>query len=88
MAIKTFTVPMRGVGKPDYSREVSAGRERAGIALKHNQYFRAFGGNWTTGDPEYPLIQDYNIAGGGQEAPERQRHKRAYAYNPPSRTHS
>ncbi|GAI91297.1 unnamed protein product [marine sediment metagenome] len=25
---------------------------------------RAFGGNWTTGDPEYPLIADYNIAAG------------------------
>jgi len=61
-----FAVETRGVGKPDYSREVSLGRERAGIALKHNQYFRVFAGNWTTGDPEYPLIEDYNIAVGGK----------------------
>ncbi|GAI62966.1 unnamed protein product [marine sediment metagenome] len=63
---RTFTVEQQGVGKPDYSREVFAGKERAGIALKYNQQFRAFGGNWTTGDPEYPLILDYNIAVGGK----------------------
>ena len=62
-----FPVETRGVGKPDYSREVSAGKERAGIALKYNQRFRAFGGNWTPGgDPEYPVILDYNIAAGGK----------------------
>ena len=63
---EVFTVEQRGVGKPDYSREVFAGQERAGIALKYNQQFRAFGGNWTTGDLEYPLILDYNIAAGGK----------------------
>ena len=63
---EVFTVEQRGVGKPDYSREVFAGKERAGIALKYNQQFRAFGGNWTTGDLEYPLILDYNIAAGGK----------------------
>ena len=64
MKVTTGLAPVKGIGKPDYSREVFAGRERAGIALKHNQQFRAFGGNWTTGDPEYPLILDYNIAAG------------------------
>ncbi|GAI72641.1 unnamed protein product, partial [marine sediment metagenome] len=64
---RTFTVEQQGVGKPDYSREVFAGKERAGIALKYNQHFRAFAGNWTPGgDPEYPLILDYNIAAGGK----------------------
>ncbi|MBA7694641.1 hypothetical protein ES703_103254 [subsurface metagenome] len=63
---RTFTVEQQGVGKPDYSREVFAGKERAGIALKYNQQFRAFAGNWTTGDLEYPLIADYNIAAGGK----------------------
>jgi len=32
-----FTVEQRGVGKPDYSKEVSSGRERAGLTLKYNQ---------------------------------------------------
>ena len=32
-----FTVETRGIGKPDYSKEVSAGRERAGLTLKYNQ---------------------------------------------------
>lgn len=32
-----FTVEQRGIGKPDYTKEVSSGRARAGIALKFNQ---------------------------------------------------
>lgn len=32
-----FAVETRGVGKPDYSREISAGQERAGIRLKYGQ---------------------------------------------------
>lgn len=34
---KIFPVETRGIGKPDYSREISSGKERAGIALKYNQ---------------------------------------------------
>lgn len=63
---RQFTVTQEGVGKPDYSREVFAGKERAGIALKYNQQFRVFAANWTTGDPEYPLILDYSIPVGGK----------------------
>lgn len=37
-----FPVPMKGIGKPDYTREVSAGRERAGITLKYNQQLKIF----------------------------------------------
>jgi len=32
-----FTVPTRGIGKPDYSKEVSSGISRVGIRLKYNQ---------------------------------------------------
>ena len=62
-----FTVETRGIGKPDYSKEVSAGKERAGIALKYNQRFRAFAANWTIGEEPilYPLIPDYYIPAGG-----------------------
>lgn len=67
MRVETFAVTQEGVGKPDYSREIFAGKERAGIALKYNQQFRVFAGNWTIGgDPEYPLILDYNIAVAGK----------------------
>jgi len=44
---KTFTVEQRGIGKPDYTREVSAGRERPGLYLKYNQQLRLFGYNPT-----------------------------------------
>ncbi|MBA7556818.1 hypothetical protein ES705_49538 [subsurface metagenome] len=43
---RTFTVEQQGVGKPDYSREVSAGRERAGISLKYNQQLLGWGLCW------------------------------------------
>lgn len=32
-----FTVEQRGIGKPDYTREISSGRERPGLTLKANQ---------------------------------------------------
>lgn len=63
---RTWVVEAKGVGFPDYTREVSVGQERAGIYLKYNQQFRVFAGNWTTGDPEYPLILDYSIPVGGK----------------------
>jgi len=38
-----FAVETRGVGKPDYSREISLGRERPGIYLKYGQSLKIFG---------------------------------------------
>lgn len=35
--------PQEGIGKPDYTREISLGRERPGITLKHNQSLKIFG---------------------------------------------
>ncbi len=34
---ETFAVPVRGVGKPDYTRDVSSSIQRAGIYLKYTQ---------------------------------------------------
>lgn len=42
-----FTVETRGIGKPDYSKEVSSARQRAGISLKYNQGLAVFGLCWT-----------------------------------------
>ena len=39
---ETFLVETRGVGKPDYSREVASGQFRPGYALKYNQTLLAF----------------------------------------------
>ncbi len=44
--VETGAYPQEGVGKPDYSREVSAGRERAGISLKYNQQLLGWGLCW------------------------------------------
>jgi len=37
-----FTVEQRGIGKPDYTREISSGRERPGVSLKQNQSIISF----------------------------------------------
>ena len=65
---KTWTIEAKGVGFPDYTREISSGQERAGIALDYNQQFRVFGVNWVTGDPDYPLVTGYTIAPGGKRS--------------------
>lgn len=66
MRVETFTVTQRGVGKPDYTREIFAGKERAGIALKYNQQFRVFASEWITTEVEYPLVTGYTIPAGGK----------------------
>lgn len=42
-----FTVETRGIGKPDYSKEISLGRERPGMKLKYLQNLRIFGVTFT-----------------------------------------
>jgi len=37
----------RGIGKPDYTDEVSSGRQRSGISLKYSQQLAIFGLCWT-----------------------------------------
>lgn len=44
---RTYEVTQTGVGKPDYSKNVSAGKQRAGISLKYNQALVIFGLCWT-----------------------------------------
>ncbi len=65
---KTFPVEQRGIGKPDYTREIFAGKERAGIALKYNQQFRVFAADWITGDPDYPLVIPETLASGAKRS--------------------
>ncbi|MBA7597929.1 hypothetical protein ES703_04937 [subsurface metagenome] len=38
-----FPVEQRGIGKPDYTREVSSGKERAGLTLAYHQTLEIFG---------------------------------------------
>lgn len=64
----TSTVAQTGVGKPDYTKEVSVGQERAGVYLKYNQQIRLFSGNWNITDAaEHPTILDTGIAAGASE---------------------
>ncbi len=51
-----FPVETRGVGKPDYSKEVSSGRERRGLALAYLQTLKIFTIVFTT---EY-LVTPYD----------------------------
>ncbi|GAI13842.1 unnamed protein product, partial [marine sediment metagenome] len=43
-----FPVETRGVGKPDYSREVSVGRMRPGLTLKYLQGLKIFGDTFSS----------------------------------------
>jgi len=38
-----YSVPIKGIGKPDYSREVSSALERRGIKLAYHQTLKVFG---------------------------------------------
>lgn len=42
MKVTTKIAPVKGIGKPDYSRVVSAGRDRAGVSLQYNQQLLNF----------------------------------------------
>lgn len=39
----TFPVETRGIGKPDYSKEISSGKERAGLSLSYTQTLSVIG---------------------------------------------
>ncbi len=67
MKVTTKIAPVKGIGKPDYSTDVSAAIERAGLYLKYNQQSRIFARNWTLGDVAYPLIPDTGLAAGAED---------------------
>lgn len=58
-----FAVPVRGVGKPDYSREISLGRTRPGLTLKYDQSLRMAGVAATPIVSPYPWIGAVIAAG-------------------------
>ncbi|MBA7708872.1 hypothetical protein ES703_117777 [subsurface metagenome] len=64
--VERFTVPIKGIGKPDYSKEISVGQERAGVYLKYSQRIRLFSGNWNIAEAEYGIL-DTGIATGVSE---------------------
>lgn len=43
MRVQTFAVTQTGMGKPDYTKEVSSARQRSGISLKYSQQLVVFG---------------------------------------------
>jgi hypothetical protein len=56
MAEQPITVTTRGIGKPDYTREISLGQMRSGISLKFNQQLVLFGILFTNSVPfPYPI---------------------------------
>lgn len=66
MKVTTKTAPVKGIGKPDYSRAVSSGVERAGLYLQYNQQAKMFAHGFNHADAAYPLIEDTGLAIGGE----------------------
>lgn len=67
MAVKVtseFTVAAKGVGKPDYSQEVSSAKERAGLLLKYGQGLRIFSTVFSPEISVFPWIQPVLAPGG------------------------
>lgn len=56
MKVTTKIAPVRGVGKPDYSKEIALGRERPGLSLKHNQSLKNFGRVFSLIPSPYPWV--------------------------------
>jgi hypothetical protein len=54
--VATFEVPIKGIGKPDYSREVNSAISRAGFYLKFNQQLVVFGVLRTNAVPHPYLV--------------------------------
>lgn len=54
--VSTFDVPVRGVGKPDYSREVALGRTRPGLTLKYGQTLKIVGVTASNIASPYPWV--------------------------------
>ncbi|MBA7610060.1 hypothetical protein ES703_17265 [subsurface metagenome] len=56
MKVTTKTAPVKGVGKPDYSRDVASAKERAGLRLEYLQNLRIFS---VVFSPEYVVFPRY-----------------------------
>lgn len=55
--VERFTVPVRGIGKPDYSREISAGRTRPGFTLHYTEALSYMGLVLSAIASPSPLVQ-------------------------------
>lgn len=65
MVVKTFTVPGKGIGKDDYSKEIAAGRTRPGLTLKYEQTLSYLGVALSDiASPSYPMVQSPLASGG------------------------
>ena len=63
--VERGTCAQEGIGKPDYSKDVSSSLERAGLRLKYGQRLKIFGRQLTLGgDPDYPLFPTAPLAAG------------------------
>ncbi len=53
---RTWTVASRGTGQPDYTREISLGRERPGLTLKHKERLLGFTRTFTNIPSPYAFV--------------------------------
>jgi len=61
-----FEVPIRGIGKPDYSKEVSSGQVRAGLRLKYGESLKIGLLTFLTAASPFPYFVDPLAAGASQ----------------------
>lgn len=61
-----FSVPSRGIGKPDYSREVSASRQRAGLSLSYGQSLKIWGIVFSAIPSPFPWVSGLLAAGASE----------------------
>jgi len=61
---QTITIEQKGVGKPDYSREISLGKVRPGLSLKDKQELLIGGITFTNIASIYPWVTTPLAAGG------------------------
>lgn len=65
MVVKMFTVPGRGIGKDDYSKEIALGRTRPGITVKYGQALGYLGVALSDiASPSFPMVQSPLASGG------------------------
>ncbi len=57
------TIAQEGIGKPDYSKEISLGRERPGITLKYSQSLKIFGVAFSSIPSPMPTLKSALAAG-------------------------
>ena len=64
MKVEKFSTPVKGIGKPDYSRAIALGRTRPGFSLKYGETLSYLGVALSDIVSPFPFVQPPLAAGG------------------------